>query len=64
MLCTHSVLEFTPPATEYIFSYSSTFNVSPREPPVFSALVSPAEKNRRERSDDRKSVYGSQATLT
>ena len=34
------------------------------EHPVFSALVSPAEKNlQRERSDDRKYVYGSQVNL-
>ena len=34
------------------------------EHPVFSAVVSPAEKNlRRERSDDRKYVCGSQANL-
>ena len=30
---------------------------------MFSALVSPAEKNRRERSDDRKYVCGSQASF-
>ena len=35
-----------------------------REHPVFSALVSPTEKNlQRERSDDRKYVCGSQANL-
>ena len=27
MLFTHSILEFTPSATEYIFSHSSAFNV-------------------------------------
>ena len=38
----------------------AAFNL--RGHPVFWALVSPAEKNRRERSDDRKYVCGLQAS--
>ena len=35
-----------------------------RKHPVFSVLISPAEKNYRERSDDWKYVWGSQAIRT